>query len=226
MNKPLIMGISLFINVSVAFGQVLTIPLSKCLEPPQQVSAMGKFRHYVHTIPLQGLPTDTDTTMYWVCPMTERQFNYEEIKRGIGFDYYPDGTIYDYSGDVNTLGIKEKDYTEQAIKNNIYAISALRNGRKLVIVDANNNHDLSDDILIEVDTAMSFEDRLSSYTGSPFIMLNYEVLYQGRIVSRHKTARIKPLGNMIPPPQNKLTEDIRISINTNEYYTGTFSGGQ
>jgi thiol-disulfide isomerase/thioredoxin len=56
-------------------------------------------------------------------------------------------------------------------------------------------------------------------------MLNYEVLYQGRIVSRQKTARIKPLGNMIPPPQNKLSEDIRISINTNEYYTGTFQVG-
>lgn len=93
------------------------------------------------------------------------------------------------------------------------------------IVDANNNHDLSDDVLIEVDTAMTFEDRLSSYTGSPFIMLNYEVLYQGRIIPRQKTARIKPLGNMIPPPQNKLSEDIRISITTNEYYTGTFQVG-
>ncbi|HRF41215.1 MAG TPA: hypothetical protein PK198_20625, partial [Saprospiraceae bacterium] len=35
----------------------------------------------------------------------------------------------------------------------------------------------------------------------------------------------KPLMNMIPPPQNKLSEDIRISITTNEYYTGTFQVG-
>lgn len=202
-----------------------TVSLKKGLNA-ERVTDYGTFWHDPHQgRHLVGVPEGLDTVMYWVCPMSEDQFAYEQYKYG---EYYgrfkEDGGPFP-EGAYDRLGIDPGTVTDLDIRYKIHAVSGLKNGKKIIIMDADNDGDLSNDAVMELDTAMSFDDRLESYEHAPFTIIHYELYKDGQVIPREKIVRIKPLLNMIPSP-GKFIEDMRISLTTNEYYYGALEIGK
>lgn len=220
--KVLILLISSLISVCLQ-AQQYQIDIKKSLTSTELFTSRGRFWHLDSIENLRGVPSGLDTIFYWTCPLSAELFNEEQIQNRKYYGRYKEEQtpINENSISLDT-SIKASHNLTKNVKYKINALTALKNGKKIIIVDTNNNNDLSDEIVMEFDTTMSFNERLSSYTKTPFMIINYELPVDEEILNFEKVIRIRPLINYLPPP-NKLIEDLSISIVSNEIYTGTIS---
>ena len=160
---------------------------------------------------LHGLPTDLDTFLIWSCPVYYTlQWN-QLFKEG---KMKPE--VY------NALNIDIKAITEEKVNFAIDGITGFKNGKKVIIVDANNNQDLSDDEVFTFDTTYTdLPERLTSYKQSPILTFHYDYYYDGQIIKASFTGKIQP-SIKYSQPTDKILEDLAFSLRAFHAYQGTF----
>lgn len=140
---------------------------------------------------LANIPKDLDTTMVWKFPLAKSQYFYDQFRKGnISKE------------DFKKIDVDELDVTERDLKHTIYGASGFKNGKKIIVLDTNNNLDFGDDERFEFDTTLnnSREKRFSSFEESPFIILHYEYFYLGEVRKREIIVKISPFLELISPP--------------------------
>ena len=178
-----------------------------------------QFWLYPKPVDLSGIPNDLDTMMFWACPFSMAQFTYEQYQYGRIYERF-DGVPFTKE-DFEKGKINQEIITDKAFKYKIYGVSGLRKGKKIIAIDANNNGDLSDEIIMEFDTSGLdiIEDRIGYRKLTSPLVVHYEVFYNGEIHQREKIISIKPFVKLSKSP-GKLFEDLKISMATNEIFSG------
>lgn len=195
----------------------IQVPLKKGLaEEPVEVE---QFYFYPQPLDLSGIPNDLDTMMFWACPFSMAQFTYEQYQYGRIYERF-DGVPFTQE-DFEKYKIDKASITDKAFKYKIYGVTGLRKGKKIIAIDANNNRDLSDEIVMEFDTSGLdvMEDRIGYRKLTSSLVIHYEVFYNGKIHQREKIISIKPFVKLSKSP-GKLFEDLKISMATNEIFSG------
>lgn len=195
----------------------IQVALKKGLAEEPVVGA--QFWLYPKPVDLGGIPNDLDTVMFWACPFSVAQFLYEQYQYGRLYERF-DGVPFTQE-DFEKCKIDQEFITDKAYKYKIYGVSGLRKGKKIIAIDANNNGDLSDEIVMEFDTAGLdiFEDRIGYRKLTSPLVIHYEVFYNGKIHQREKIVSIKPFVKLSKSP-GKLFEDLKIAMKTNEIFSG------
>lgn len=178
-----------------------------------------QFWLYPKPVDLSGIPNDLDTMMFWACPFSMAQFTYEQYQYGRIYERF-DGVPFTKE-DFEKGKINQEIITDKVFKYKIYGVSGLRKGKKIIAIDANNNGDLSDEIVMEFDTSGLdiIEDRIGYRKLTSPLVIHYEVFYNGEIHQREKIVSIKPFVKLSKSP-GKLFEDLKISMATNEIFSG------
>lgn len=132
-----------------------------------------------------GMPKGMDTFRLTFKPFDVKQYYYDRFKRGTV-------TLQDmkkrFNDDIDTL-LLSKDF----IKHRVGVYSGLKGKNKVIIVDANNNFDFSDDKVLEFDTTVYFKKKLSEVSKKePSIDLKYEIFYDSKVLPRISTVKILP----------------------------------
>jgi len=199
-------------------SQTPTIQVSLKKGLAEEPVAQELFWLYPKRVDLSGIPNDLDTMVFWACPFSVSQFLYEQYQYGRIYERF-DGTPYTKEA-FEKNRIHRENITDKEIKYKIYGISGLRNGKKIIAIDANNNGDLSDEIILEFDTTgLDIERRVTSYELTPSMIVNYEIFQGGKIIQKEKIVKIQPFVKLSNPP-NKLFEDLKFSLRTFEEYSG------
>lgn len=195
----------------------IQVPLKKGLA--EEPAMVRQFYLYPKPVDLSGIPDNLDTMMFWACPFSTPQFLYEQYQYGRIYERF-DGVPFTQE-DFEKCKIDKAFITDKAIKYKIYGVSGLRKGKKIIAIDANNNGDLSDEIVMEFDTSGLdlIEDRIGYRKLTSPLVIHYEVFYNGEIHQREKIVSIKPFVKLSKSP-GKLFEDLKISMATNEIFLG------
>jgi len=217
--KQALIFFSIAFTIPFAKGQSLLIDLKKGIAP--EPTDKSQFWLYPLETRLQGVPSDLDTVAYWVFPFLSQRFLYEQYNYGriyesfnsiaISKESIEKAKIY-YSNPSNSIDIKYK----------MYGISGFKNKKKVIIVDSNNNGDLSDETIIEIDTtSLTLYEKLEFYTQTPLFVVHYEILTkEGKILKREKIVKIQPFVKLINP-YNQALEDLKFGLVTQEQFSGT-----
>ncbi len=131
------------------------------------------------TIPLEGIPTDLDTFSLWALDLSQSQSSYELLKAG------------ELSKEeFDSKKFPKGSYLDQKLRHSIYALSGLKNDKKIIIIDTNNNGDLSDERYFEFDTSLAFDQKMEAV--SPLLMLNFEFAQDGKIIKDQIIGKFEP----------------------------------
>lgn len=159
---------------------------------------------------LTGLPVDMDTVLYWSIYTNWKQNIYELHQRGGISD-----------AEFAKRNISPEDYTLDNIRHSISACSGFRNGKKIIVLDTNHNGDMSDETVVELDTAISFEERIGDdYKLTPWFRLEYDYYQDGEIYPLSATGRLDPFLYLINPADS-LYPALQFSFQAFEQYRGT-----
>lgn len=159
-----------------------------------------------------GIPGDLDTFLLWKCPMSIPLHYLNLVKNN------------EFSKDrFEELEYDPRFITEKRVNHEIEALTGFRKGKKVIIVDSNNNQDFSDEPVFEYDTVFqSLEERLMSYQLAPLLNIYYDLYYSDKIYSRSILAKVQPFIKF-SSPKDKTYEDLAISLKVFQSYRGSFS---
>jgi len=217
-----LLAVALFPNLLLSQTPTIQVSLKKSLAA--EPVAIEQFWLYPKPVDLSGIPNDLDTLMVWACPFSVSQFLYEQYQYGRFYERF-DGTPYTKEA-FEKNKIPREDITDKDIRYKVYGISGLRNGKKIIAIDANNNGDLSDEIILEFDTTgLDIERRVTSYELTPSMIVNYEIFHDGKVLQKEKIIKIQPFVKLRNPP-NRIFEDLKFSLVTYETYSGTLEFGK
>ncbi len=157
-----------------------------------------------------GMPKGMDTFRLTFKPFDVKQYYYDRFKSG-------KITLQDmkkrFNDDIDTLMLS-KDF----IKYRVGVFSGLKGKNKVIIVDANNNFDFSDDKVIEFDTTVYFKKKLSEVSiKEPSIYLKYEIFYESRVLPRISTVKILPYSET-SSFKDEMDKKLAVYINSFSYY--------
>jgi len=203
-------------------AQTIVVDLKKGIS--EEPVGRDQFWLYPRENRLSGIPKDLDTMMTWVFPFTMNQMFYEQYQYGRYYENFENPVFTKERFD--NIKMDRSKLTDKDIKYKLYGISGFRNGKKVIVVDFNNNYDLSDEMVLEVDTSgINIDDKWwDAYQQSPFFVAHYEVFDGKKVIQKEKIVRIQPFVKL-KNPYSKMLEDLKFTLLVYERFTGTFSLG-
>ncbi|MFD2572959.1 TlpA family protein disulfide reductase [Spirosoma soli] len=98
-----------------------------------------------------------------------------------------------FLSEINAYDIDTNTLSKKSIRSSVPIFSGLTGSKKIVIVDANNNNDFSDDLSYEFDT-LTTEKRYKGDTLelAPLIRVKYESFVSNKVTDKYTYIRLKP----------------------------------
>lgn len=159
---------------------------------------------------IAGIPSDLDTMAFFSLDFCSNQTYYLK---------YINGEIS--KEDFEKSSLNPEEFVNHNVKSKVYALSGLKNQKKIIIADANNNYDLSDDLIFEYDTNLTIDEMLE-LSSSPQIFY-YEYVQQGKTYKGNAFAKISPFIIIYDrKTQSEKVHGLSIGHNMIEYYYGSF----
>ncbi|MDH7460507.1 TlpA disulfide reductase family protein [Chitinophagaceae bacterium 26-R-25] len=144
------------------------------------------------------------------------------------FEYYVANPDYSLEGLMSAIRYYKADtlqLSRKPIKHVVYLVSGVdHSGNKVLIVDANNNHDFSDDKLMVYDSAFLRKGNQASRTLLPNITVNFQYASQKQVYDRTCNLQVSPVSNMIT--SDTVFEKFKVQVITNEIKQGAFVVGK
>ncbi|NID11030.1 TlpA family protein disulfide reductase [Fibrivirga algicola] len=178
--------------------QISTVPTVKILHRPEY----------------QGYPR-CDTSSFTVIVLDrDQQFfgSYKDKRR----------TLAQFLEIQKQYGIDTTQLVPRRIKSYVSVFTGLKGPKKIIIVDANNNNDFSDDSAYEFDTlTMERNYRGDTTELAPLVRVNYERAMKQGIQQAHTYLRLLPY-NEAYGYQNDMERRLAVYIQTQVYREGNF----
>lgn len=132
---------------------------------------------------LAGIPTNVDTFMVSVLDMQLKQSIYQRFLSG-------EMDSITYQRLHKSFNIDEKKLSKQNIKQGLHIFSGIRGNKKIIICDANNNNDFSDDFIREYN--LSEQKITANLDTIPAFEISYDYYNNQKIHKRTSWIKIKP----------------------------------
>ncbi|MEI7585213.1 MAG: TlpA disulfide reductase family protein [Runella sp.] len=111
------------------------------------------------------------------------------------FDNYKSGQrdAKQFMSDIERDAIDTTLLSPNKIKSYVHVFCGLKKAKKVVVVDADNDGDFTNDTVFEFDTLTTEKQYLGDAIGlAPLVKVRYESFSKGKVVSKYAFRRIKP----------------------------------
>jgi thiol-disulfide isomerase/thioredoxin len=143
------------------------------------------------------------------------------------FEYYvahPDYAVRDLMSQIGPWHADTTQLSRKPIKHVVYLVSGLDHlGNRVIIVDANNNHDFSDDKMMVYDSAFLRKGDKEIRALLPTNTVNFQYASHGQVYDMTCNLQVSPISPM--RTSDSLFEKFKVQVITNEIRQGAFVMG-
>lgn len=139
--------------------------------------------------------------------------------------YWPNIPATALTSELARYKVDTMQLSRKPIKHMVYLVTGIDDlGRRVIIVDANNNYDFSDDKIAVYDSAFlkkSYREIESSVENNP---VHFQYVSNGKVYDRTCNLKFTPVDRAFTY-RDPLEEKLKVLGNTNEIMQGSFSAG-
>jgi thiol-disulfide isomerase/thioredoxin len=159
-------------------NKVILDGLPRRTTPPLSVKG---FKDY------KGIPANTDSLRLGIFVLDREQYWYDQLRKNDSLHSY-------YSEQIRNYKIDTTQLSPLPLKSFVGILVGIKNGKKTIKVDANNNHDFDDDIEYVFDLGTDYKDfTKKNLENNPIINTNYEYFNKGQKEIGKYSFRLKPV---------------------------------
>jgi thiol-disulfide isomerase/thioredoxin len=134
----------------------------------------------------KGIPANNDSLRLGIFVLDREQYWYDQLRKNDSFHSY-------YSEQIRNYKIDTLQLSFQPLKSYLGILVGVKNGKKTIKVDANNNHDFKDDFEYVFD--LVYDNKAfdkNKLENNPIINASYEYFNKGKIEIGEYSFRLKP----------------------------------